>query len=80
MLSLGEQQRISFARALFHQPLLCVMDEATSALDAASQEQRMQLAQTRLRAIIHVAHRRELIVYHDYVLELHSGGWRLRSA
>ena len=31
--SLGEQQRIAFARLLFHKPWLAFLDEATGALD-----------------------------------------------
>jgi putative ATP-binding cassette transporter len=33
VLSLGEQQRLAFARLLINQPRFAVMDEATSALD-----------------------------------------------
>jgi vitamin B12/bleomycin/antimicrobial peptide transport system ATP-binding/permease protein len=33
MLSLGEQQRLAFARLLYNKPSLAILDEATSALD-----------------------------------------------
>ena len=44
MLSLGEQQRLCFARVLINQPKLAVLDEATSALDLQN-EVRTRLCQ-----------------------------------
>ena len=35
--SLGEQQRLAFARVLVSPPSLCVLDESSSALDLASE-------------------------------------------
>ena len=43
-LSLGEQQRLAFARVLINKPRLAIFDEATSALDLPN-EAVMYLAQ-----------------------------------
>lgn len=37
VLSLGEQQRLAFARLLLSKPKLVLLDEATSALDEANE-------------------------------------------
>lgn len=70
LLSLGEQQRLAFARLLLTQPRYAILDEATSALDLPN-EQRLydQIRQT-ATTFISVGHRPSLLRYHTYVLEL----------
>jgi putative ATP-binding cassette transporter len=81
VLSGGEKQRLTFARALLQEPSLIVMDEATAALDPLSQDALMQLLLERLprATIVSVAHRVELEAYHTrkLVLEYRPGGARL---
>lgn len=78
VLSLGEQQRLAFARLLLNKPGFAVLDEATSALDIQTEAQLYEeLKQHRIH-FISVGHRSSILKYHDYVLELKSqDAWRL---
>ena len=81
LLSLGEQQRLAFARLLLNSPRFVVLDEATSALDVATEQVLYELLVQREMAFVSVGHRPTLTAYHDTVLELDgSGGWRLLPA
>jgi putative ATP-binding cassette transporter len=81
VLSLGEQQRLAFARLLLNSPRFVVLDEATSALDVATEERLYELLLKRDMAFVSVGHRPTLISFHDTVLELDGmGGWRLLPA
>ena len=81
LLSLGEQQRLAFARLLLNGPAFVVLDEATSALDVATEKRLYELLVEREMAFVSVGHRPTLKEYHDTVLELDgSGGWRLLPA
>lgn len=81
LLSLGEQQRLAFARLLLNSPRFVVLDEATSALDVATEKRLYELLVERQMACVSVGHRPTLVAYHDTVLELDgSGGWRLLPA
>jgi putative ATP-binding cassette transporter len=72
VLSLGEQQRLAFARLLLHRPRWVFLDEATAALDEENQDQMMRLFREELAesALVSIGHRPGLDVYHDRTLHL----------
>nr|MCV4209080.1 ATP-binding cassette domain-containing protein [Roseomonas sp. SXEYE001] len=72
ILSLGEQQRLAFARLLLHRPRWVFMDEATAALDETNQDLMMALFRDELSesALISIGHRPGLEAYHDRKLTL----------
>lgn len=81
LLSLGEQQRLAFARLLLNEPRFAVLDEATSALDVNTERMLYSMLVAKGVAVISVGHRPTLAEYHDEVLELSgSGNWRLFPA
>jgi putative ATP-binding cassette transporter len=81
LLSLGEQQRLAFARLLLNGPRFVVLDEATSALDVATERHLYSLLAERDMAFVSVGHRPTLTAFHDTVLELDgTGHWRLIPA
>jgi putative ATP-binding cassette transporter len=81
LLSLGEQQRLAFARLLLNGPRFVVLDEATSALDVTTERHLYSLLADREMACVSVGHRPTLTAFHDTVLELDgSGAWRLLPA
>jgi putative ATP-binding cassette transporter len=81
LLSLGEQQRLAFARLLLNAPRFVVLDEATSALDVATERHLYELLSEREIAFVSVGHRPTLTAFHHTVLELDgTGAWRLLPA
>lgn len=79
-LSVGEQQRLAFARLLLIQPLYALLDEATSALDIAQETHLYTLLQTSSISFISVGHRSTLLNYHQQVLYLkRDQTWRLQK-
>ncbi len=78
--SLGEQQRIAFARILIAQPKYVILDEATSALDVKNEENLYRHLLDLGTTFISVGHRPTLVKYHHLILEL-SGreDWKLRQ-
>jgi len=73
-LSLGEQQRLAFARVLLIQPRLVFLDEASSALDEAGEAQlyRLLRAASWQPTIVSIGHRTTLRAFHDSVLDLNA--------
>jgi putative ATP-binding cassette transporter len=80
ILSLGEQQRLAFARLLVNPPSFTILDEATSALDLTNEGILYEQLKTRNTTFISVGHRESLFNYHQWVLELSAdSSWQLLS-
>ena len=76
LLSLGEQQRLAFARIFVNRPSFAILDEATSALDLNNENNLYQQLQNTQTTFISVGHRESLFQYHQWVLELSDhGSW-----
>jgi putative ATP-binding cassette transporter len=74
VLSLGEQQRVAFARVLVNHPDIIYLDEASSALDEAMEAHMYSVLSERLpnSVIISVGHRSTLDIWHNQQLVLKS--------
>ncbi len=74
-LSAGQQQLISFARVLLHDPPVLILDEATSSIDSET-EQKLQHAVEAVtggRTSIVVAHRLSTIQHADRIIVMSQG-------
>jgi putative ATP-binding cassette transporter len=71
-LSLGQQQRISFARALLKKPDWLFLDEATASLDEESENRMYSLVKNKLvgTTFVSIAHRSTVTQFHDRVITL----------
>ena len=75
MLSVGQRQLISFARALLADPRILILDEATSSVDTQT-ERMIQQALTRLlqgRTAFVIAHRLSTVVNADRIVVIQDG-------
>ncbi|MBD1900875.1 ABC transporter ATP-binding protein/permease [Trichocoleus sp. DQ-A3] len=80
VLSLGEQQRLTFARLLLNKPNYAILDEATSALDLDNEERLYQHLQAKGTTFLSVGHRATLANYHQSLLELSQDRtWQLKQ-
>lgn len=78
ILSLGEQQRVAFARVLFNRPAIVFMDEATSAMDEGLEYMLYGLLRSALPdcMLVSVGHRSTLDPFHTHRLVLDgTGSW-----
>lgn len=75
-LSLGQQQRVAFARVLLHKPSWVFMDEATSALDDKCQDSMLSLFWDELvdASVVSIGHRPGLEDFHTRTIHLHRTG------
>ncbi|CAA2137733.1 ABC transporter ATP-binding protein/permease [Methylobacterium bullatum] len=78
-LSLGEQQRIGFARVLASKPRFAFLDEATSALDQETEKSLYEVLQRSGTTFISVAHRPSVFAFHKRVLRLAADGWSIEN-
>jgi len=76
ILSLGEQQRLAFARVLLNRPRIAFLDEATSATDEGLEHALYTLLRTELPQcmLVSVGHRSTLDGFHSHRLLLKPGG------
>lgn len=69
-LSLGEQQRLQFARLLLSQPSLAIIDEGSSALGLDAERRMYEMIQGMGITVVSVGHRPSLLTFHDKILRL----------
>jgi putative ATP-binding cassette transporter len=80
ILSIGEQQRLAFARVLFNRPAIVFLDESTSAMDEGLEHALYTLLREEMRStmLVSVGHRSTLAGFHTDWLEMDGkGGWTL---
>lgn len=81
VLSVGEQQRIAFARVLLSAPRFAILDEATSAMDTANESSLYRQLAASSTTLISTGHRPSIKKFHAQVLELGGDGkWTLFAA
>ncbi len=73
-LSVGQQQRVAVARALYHQPKLIIADEPTSALDTETRDNFINLLLTQCKlnnsTVLFVSHDKTLSTHFDKLIDL----------
>lgn len=78
VLSLGEQQRVSFARILISRPKYVFLDESTSAVDIPTEAQLYKALTGTGATFVSVGHRETILRFHDRALRLLvGGGWEI---
>ncbi|HEY1395315.1 ABC transporter ATP-binding protein/permease [Roseateles sp.] len=81
LLSMGEQQRLAFARVLVRTPKMVILDEATSALDSCNERRLYERLCRDGVTLVSIAHRHAVLQHHTHVLRLTGGGaWQLHPA
>lgn len=79
-LSVGEQQRLSMARLLWHRPAVAAVDECSSAVDERMEAKFYRRCAADNIAIVSIGHRRSLRRHHEALLRLDgAGGWTLSA-
>jgi putative ATP-binding cassette transporter len=74
ILSVGEQQRLGFARVLLARPKIVLLDEATTGIEEEDTALIYALLQTKVQSFISVGYLHQLKPYHKNNLQLLSNG------
>jgi vitamin B12/bleomycin/antimicrobial peptide transport system ATP-binding/permease protein len=71
-LSMGEQQRLAFARALLAKPDWIFLDEATASVDPEAETELYQILKARLpnATLVSIAHRTSVAAFHEKRLKI----------
>lgn len=78
VLSVGEQQRMAFARILINKPEFVILDEGTSALDTENEKNLYKILDGLNISYISVGHRKEIMQFHNLILTiLPHGGYKV---
>ena len=78
VLSVGEQQRMAFARILINKPEFVILDEGTSALDTENEKNLYKILDELNISYISVGHRKEIKQFHNLILTiLPNGGYKV---
>jgi len=81
ILSVGERQRLAFARVFLTNPRYTLLDEATSALDRENESALYDKLIATSTTLVSVSHHPALVKYHSQILELKAeGDWSLHPA
>lgn len=80
-LSLGEQQRLQFARLILAKPAIAIIDEGSAALSLEAEAKMYHLLEDMGITVVSVGHRPTLLKYHDFVLRLgkDGSGWNIEE-
>lgn len=79
-LSLGEQQRLAFARIVVGKPKFVVLDESTSALDLENERKMYDIVKNLGVTCVSVGNRPSLLDFHDQVLRIEGEGkWNIST-
>ena len=80
VLSMGEQQRVAFARVFMTKPDYVMLDEATSALDLKNEEHLYRHLVETHTTFVSIGHRPTLKSHHALLLELFDDEtWTLQT-
>ncbi|KON88238.1 hemin ABC transporter ATP-binding protein [Sporosarcina globispora] len=76
-LSGGEKQRVAFARAIIHKPMVLFADEPTASLDSKKSKEMMTLIRELTKTLnittLMVTHDEEMLSYVDHIIKMSDG-------